>query len=74
MDPGLITLDMDTLEWTNTSTADMNEWGTIGDGYTSLIESAGDEGVIVAFGGYKYPVGQTISYLAYNQNETRRRV
>ncbi|KAB8266037.1 hypothetical protein BDV32DRAFT_143771 [Aspergillus pseudonomiae] len=73
MDPGLITLDMDTLEWTNASTADMNEWGTIGDGYTSLLESAGDEGVIVAFGGYKYPVGQTLSYLAYRQNETIHR-
>ncbi|KJK61802.1 Kelch motif [Aspergillus parasiticus SU-1] len=73
MDPGLITLDMDKQEWTNASTADMNEWGTIGDGYTSLLESAGDEGVIVAFGGYKYPVGQTLSYLAYRQNETIHR-
>ncbi|RMZ37923.1 kelch repeat protein [Aspergillus flavus] len=64
---------MDKQEWTNASTAVMNEWGTIGDGYTSLLESAGEEGAIVAFGGYKYSVGQTLSYLAYRQNETIHR-
>ncbi|KAE8394155.1 kelch repeat protein [Aspergillus alliaceus] len=70
MDSGLISLDMHTMEWTNISTADMNTWGTIGDGYVSLLESAGDQGVIVAFGGYTYPVGKTLSFLAFRQNDT----
>ncbi|GAQ09265.1 hypothetical protein ALT_6586 [Aspergillus lentulus] len=51
MTPGLITLDLNTLEWTNASTADMGTFGTIGDGYVNLIESAGDQGLLVAFGG-----------------------
>jgi hypothetical protein len=74
MTPGLITLDMNTLEWTNASTTDMDTFGTIGDGYMSLIESVGDQGLIVAFGGYTYPVGEKISFLAARQNETTHRV
>ncbi|KAH1913816.1 hypothetical protein KXW47_004866 [Aspergillus fumigatus] len=73
MTPGLITLDMNTLEWTNASTTDMDTFGTIGDGYMSLIESVGDQGLIVAFGGYTYPVGEKISFLAARQNETTHR-
>ncbi|PKX97012.1 uncharacterized protein P174DRAFT_417992 [Aspergillus novofumigatus IBT 16806] len=70
MTPGLITLDMNALEWTNASTADMDTFETIGDGYVSLIESAGDQGLLVAFGGYTYPVGKKLSVLAARQNDT----
>jgi hypothetical protein len=74
MTPGLITLDMDTLEWTNASTADMDTFGTIGDGYVSLIESVGDQGVLVVSGGYTYPVGEKLSVLAARQNDATRQV
>ncbi|KAE8155133.1 hypothetical protein BDV25DRAFT_135177 [Aspergillus avenaceus] len=68
--PALIMLNMNTLEWRNASTASMNAWGTIGDGYFSIIESVVEKGVLVAFGGYTYPVGQKLSVLAARQANT----
>lgn len=74
MDTGLISLDMTTQVWSNYSTTGMNNWGTIGDGYTGIIETAGDEGLIVAFGGYTYPLGEAMSILAGRQRDWSRRV
>ena len=74
MDPGLIALNMNTLEWTNASTADMNTWGTIGDGFVGLIDSVGKRGLLVAFGGYTYPVGQKLSFLAARQTDESNQV
>lgn len=67
---GLLVLDQSTLQWSNLSTSEMNNYGTIGAGYLNLLEDVGDEGLLVAFGGYKYPVGHKVSLLCASQTNT----
>lgn len=74
MDTGLLELDMDTRTWSNYSTTEMNRWGTIGEGYVGLIETVGEKGLIVAFGGYTHPVGEGFSYLAAGQTNVSNHV
>ncbi|PYH98088.1 kelch repeat protein [Aspergillus ellipticus CBS 707.79] len=64
---GLLVLDQSTLTWSNLSTEDMNDYGTIGAGYVNILDDVGDEGLLVAFGGYKYPVGSKLSLLCAKQ-------
>ncbi|PWY86618.1 kelch repeat protein [Aspergillus sclerotioniger CBS 115572] len=67
---GLLSLDQSTLTWSNLSTKEMNNYGTIGAGYVNILEDVGDEGLLVAFGGYKYPVGSKLSLLCAEQTNT----
>lgn len=68
---GLLTLDQQSLQWKNLSSTDMNNYGTVGDGYMDLIEPVGDQGVLVSFGGFKRPPGDYLSILtSANRNET----
>lgn len=67
---GLLVLDQSTLQWSNLSTSEMNNYGTIGAGYVNILEDVGDEGLLVAFGGYKYPVGHKLSLLCSSQTNT----
>lgn len=71
---GLLRLDQNTLEWRNFSTKDMNHYGTINDGYMNLIDYIGDEGILVAFGGNTYPIGEKQSLLAGEQNDPDNKV
>lgn len=48
---GLITIAEETVNLTNSSTTGLNPDGTTLGGFTTLIESLGSAGVIVAFGG-----------------------
>ncbi|PWY87422.1 kelch repeat protein [Aspergillus heteromorphus CBS 117.55] len=64
---GLLVLDQSTLTWSNLSTEEMNDYGTIGAGYVNILDDVGDEGLLVAFGGYKYPVGSKLSLLCAEQ-------
>ncbi|KAL6230737.1 hypothetical protein BDW75DRAFT_244529 [Aspergillus navahoensis] len=68
---GLLTLDMDAQRWSNLSTLGMNNWATISEGYVNIIESVGDRGILVAFGGFTYPIGLEISRLATAQNDAK---
>ena len=66
---GLLSLDQNTKQWTNLSSNDMNDYGTVVDGYLNLIESAGDEGILVSYGGFKRPPGQDVSLLTSDNLE-----
>ncbi|RHZ49631.1 hypothetical protein CDV55_101944 [Aspergillus turcosus] len=61
---GLLSLDMKTLTWSNISSTGLNTYGTIGEGYMNIIESVGQAGILVAFGGYTRPIGSRLSVLA----------
>ncbi|RAL03140.1 uncharacterized protein BO80DRAFT_491913 [Aspergillus ibericus CBS 121593] len=56
---GLLTLDQSTLTWSSLSTEEMSNYGTIGAGYVNILEDVGDEGLLVSFGGYKYPTNDS---------------
>lgn len=66
---GLLSFDQNTNQWTNFSTKDMNNYGTVVDGYLNLIESVGDEGILVSYGGFKRPAGQGVSILTAHNVE-----
>ena len=66
---GLLSLDQNTKQWTNLSSNDMNDYGTVVDGYLNLIESVGDEGILVSYGGFKRPPGQDVSLLTSDNLE-----
>ena len=60
---GLLRLDQNTNQWTNISTVDMNNYGTVVDEFLNLIESIGDEGILISYGGFKRPAGKLVSTL-----------
>lgn len=71
-DSGLIVLDQETLKWENYSSESINNFGTINDGYMNIIENIGDDGILVAFGGNKRPVGGPVSLLASSVHENEK--
>lgn len=64
---GLLVLDQETQKWSNKSTSDLNEYGTINDGFLNLSEKVGDQGILVTFGGNTHPVEQLQSRLSGKQ-------
>lgn len=50
---GLVTFDEKSATFKNSSTSQMNEDGTVAEGYLALIESLGSQGVLITFGGFK---------------------
>lgn len=71
---GLLSLDQNTKQWTNLSSNDMNDYGTVVDGYLNLIESVGDEGILVSYGGFKRPPGHDVSLLTSDNLESSAHV
>ncbi|KAF6236714.1 hypothetical protein HO173_005005 [Letharia columbiana] len=49
---GLVTFNEGSATFMNSSTSQMNRDGTIAEGYLTLIESLGSQGVLVTFGGF----------------------
>lgn len=58
---GLLEFNETTVEFNNVSTTGLDAEGTAGGGFLNLIESLGDEGVLVAFGGFSNAPGQPMS-------------
>lgn len=61
---GLLALDLETLQWRNSSSLGMNRYGTVMDGFMNLIEGVGEDGVLVVFGGVMWPVGSGLGTLS----------
>lgn len=55
---GLLEFNESSIAFSNVSTNGLNDQGTVAAGFLSLIESLGDEGVLVAFGGFFNAPGQ----------------
>ena len=49
---GLVTFNEGSTTFKNSSTSQMNADGTVAEGYLTLIESLGSQGVLVTFGGF----------------------
>ena len=49
---GLVTFNERSATFKNSSTSQMNEDGTVAEGYLALIESLGSQGVLITFGGF----------------------
>lgn len=58
---GLLEFDATAVEFKNISTEGLDTEGTVAGGFVELIESLGDQGVLIAFGGYKDTPGEAIS-------------
>ncbi|MCJ1257136.1 hypothetical protein MMC24_004961 [Lignoscripta atroalba] len=59
---GLVTLQEDDLSFNNLSTVGMNSYNTMTAGYMVLIESLGESGILVAFGGITNSVGSAMGF------------
>lgn len=58
---GLLVFNETSVEFNNVSSSGLDAEGTAAGGFLSLIESLGDEGVLVAFGGFSNVPGQPMS-------------
>ncbi|KAL8839080.1 MAG: hypothetical protein Q9170_001862 [Blastenia crenularia] len=54
---GLLVFDENEQGFSNVSTTDLNQAGTLVGGFLSSIDTLGNRGVLVAFGGYSFAVG-----------------
>ncbi|CAI7635265.1 unnamed protein product [Penicillium pancosmium] len=63
----MLTLNIETKEWANETISRLNEWNTIGEGYTVILDEVGEQGIIVTFGGYTHPHGELARRLAESQ-------
>lgn len=54
---GLLEFDVSAVQFTNVSTTGLDSEGTVAAGFLALIESYGDEGILISFGGFKNTPG-----------------
>lgn len=54
---GSLEFDVAAVQFTNVSTSGLDSEGTVAEGFLGLIESLGDEGVLISFGGFKNTPG-----------------
>lgn len=54
---GLLEFDVAAVQFTNVSTTGLDSEGTVAEGFLGLIESLGNEGVLLSFGGFKNTPG-----------------
>ncbi|KAI4189371.1 MAG: hypothetical protein LQ348_003807 [Seirophora lacunosa] len=60
---GLLVFDGYQQSFSNVSTTGLNRYGTVAMGFLSLIESVGDQGILVAFGGLTNVAGKVTRLL-----------
>ncbi|KAL8736918.1 MAG: hypothetical protein Q9181_002214 [Wetmoreana brouardii] len=68
---GLLAFNEYEQTFNNISTAGLNQYGTVIDGFFSYIKALGNQGVLVAFGGFTNVPGKDMDYVNVNIEDPR---